>query len=120
MLQMVTRLPLTFLLALSVAVAPVFPAFASVWKNADSQTIHAEHADAHATVTPPADLSQSPCDKHDNCNGYCCATCAQCFTAMVVAPIEIARARSIQTPTVRRFHPHSVVATPHRPPRVLS
>jgi hypothetical protein len=87
---------LSAVLALALLAAP-FASFAAgaIGKSAGAEDAHAAHLaqDNHSGHTPD-DGGKAPsgqCEKHDSCNGSCCASCAQCSVTvpMVAAGISI-------------------------------
>lgn len=118
-MRFLIRQGLKLLIAAVFAVAPVLPAFAfGDHGEAGSAHILAKadgHAD-HAHHGPGDPVKTSPCDKHDGCQGQCCAVCTHCFTASVTFVLKTIPARSVQTPTVRKLHDSLFVTFLNRPP----
>jgi hypothetical protein len=106
-----------FLLALSIAGAPMLPAFASSKADAGQ---HAGHEQSDAGTTVPGDPAKPHSGKHDFCNGNCCLACGMSVLDVSLDWGKAIHARSVLTPTVGHYHPHPIVTVPHRPPRARS
>ena len=112
-----------YLLALSIAFAPMLPAFASGKMSASSHAAHASHAnhtDTHVGIEGGGNRTAPLPVKHEHCNGQCCLACSMSFVETDVIWHGAAQARSIQVPVVVRLIQHHTVTVPHRPPRTLS
>lgn len=108
---------LTLFLALIMALAPVLPAFAFVDAGGVTRAIHASHDGDKADVSNHA--TPNPCTQHDSCKGQCCASCAQCLSAVFLVPSDNAHSHPVLTPVLNELHPFFLVASPDRPPRGL-
>lgn len=111
------------LLALSIALTPMLPAFGYARMSMDAQGAaanHADHAVIHIAVKADATSAASTPVKHVHCNGHCCIACGMSFVAANVLWNGAEYGRPIQIPIIASFHPRPLVTTPHRPPRLLS
>lgn len=111
---------LSLLLSLTLVLAPVVPAFAFVSHAADTHAVHAFHDSDQASAEVHADPKESPCAQHDSCNGQCCASCAQCSGAVLLAPSVHLPSHPVQTPVLNQLHPFFLATSPDRPPRRFS
>ncbi|HEX9812237.1 MAG TPA: hypothetical protein VGA88_09140 [Burkholderiales bacterium] len=117
MFEKTAALLFRYLLAISIVFAPMVPAFAASKIDAGR---HAAHAPMHDAGEISGDPVQPNSGKHLNCYGHCCLACGMSIVDVPIVPSGAGRARSVQTPTVQRLHPHPLVTVPHRPPRTLS
>lgn len=113
---------LEFLLATLIAAAPLLPAFAfdGHAHGGSAQAATASLADLHGTEAhhaPDFQVKSSSCDKHDDCQGQCCAVCAHCFTVSVPIMPALGPAHPVQTATVRELHDSLLVTFLNRPPQ---
>jgi hypothetical protein len=106
--------------ALSIALTPMLPAFASV-HVAVAHGAHASHADAfHGGAESAAHPAAPTPAKHAHCDGHCCIGCG--LSTVTIGAFATAGdvARPVQVPIVTALHPHALVNIPLRPPRSLS
>lgn len=116
--RFLTRQWFKFLLAALLAVTPVLPAFAFGHHGLPTAAHAVPASDAHADSAHHAPSKSSACDKHDGCQGQCCAAvCAQTFTVASGLPAPAADARPVQTPTVRELYDSLLVTFLNRPPQ---
>jgi hypothetical protein len=111
---------LSLWLVLALAAAPVLPSFAMTLKAGDAEAAHVSHSGDHANMPDTDTPKQTPCTRHDSCNGQCCDLCAQCFSAVSPVSLDQVHPHPVQTPVLTRLHPRISVASPDRPPRFLS
>ena len=108
-----------WVISLAVAVAllgaPVLPAMASVPPDAAAHAMHADHGKAGEMASADGQPAAG-CVQHDQCDGKCCATCAQCFTAAFNFSIASIQTYSVQFPTVLHLDDRLTVAVHNRPP----
>lgn len=105
-----------YLLALSVALAPMLPAFTSSPMSLSEHAFHSHHVGAPANGHAGAPIS----GKHAHCNGHCCLACGMAFAETSVVLIDASYAPAVQVPVVVRLHSHPLIAVLERPPRTLS
>jgi hypothetical protein len=79
---------------------------------------HALHGATDPGGHDDAPLASSSCDRHDTCQGQCCAACAQCFTAVFTLSLSLFPTYTVLSPTVPRLHDRLAVAPHDRPPAV--
>ena len=107
-----------WVISLAVAVAllgaPVLPAVASATADATAHAMHADHGKTGKTVSTDGQPA-SGCAQHDQCSGKCCATCAQCFTAVFNLSVASFQTYSILFPTVLHLDDRLTVAVHNRP-----
>ena len=117
---------LNILLALAMALAPLWPAVMTP-AMAATEFPAIDHS-AHHAAQPAIDVGDSlvdadavtgdaGCESHQGCDGQCCAACAHCFTAALSAPSTAAPARPVQSATSATLHPSPYVFPPNRPPQ---
>lgn len=112
---------------LALVSALLLPVLARAAQSSEAHAVHAAQAhhhhgpDAAATKAAAAEDGMSfSCDQHGNCNGQCCATCAQCFTAAAVfAPLFASPNRAVRLPTVSHLRLHAPASRLIRPPQLL-
>jgi hypothetical protein len=105
------------LLVLSIAFAPMVPAFAASKIGVGE---HMAHGHMHDVGKVSGDQAQPHSGKHLNCNGHCCLACGMAFVQTNVAWVGAEHTRSILIPIVVHLHALHVVTVPRRPPRTLS
>lgn len=117
---------LHFVLAVALIAAPLVPAFGMPHHVAQKQVaevLDSHDHGAHAHIAPEASTdtatAQANCVQHDGCDGSCCATCAQYFTANPGAAPDSSPMHSIQSPVVAALHPTLYVASLIRPPQAV-
>jgi len=106
---------LAFLVALSVAFAPLAPVFAMVAGSGETQAVQAAHdGDHRAGGSIQTDQDPTSCPQHDSSTGQCCAHCVG-----VVSPFQPAYLPShpVQTPVLAQLHSFFLITSPDRPPR---
>jgi hypothetical protein len=111
---------LSLWLVLALAAAPMLPSFAMTGQAGDAQAAHVSHGSDHANMPDTDTSKQTPCTQHDSCNGQCCDLCAQCFSAVSPVSLDQVYPHPVQTPVLTKLHPRISVASPDRPPRILS
>lgn len=116
------RIMLALFLALALAGAPVVQALAmAAASTPGSAGMHASHATQQNDVASVSEPNQhNTCEQHDSCNGACCASCAQCFTAVPSLQLYTDVIRPVLTPSVLRLLFSSLIPLRDRPPRLLS
>jgi len=104
-------------LAVTVALlgAPVLPAMASAPADTAAHAMHAGHDNAGKMASTDGQPAAG-CAQHDQCDGKCCATCAQCFTAAFNFSTSSSETYSVQFPTVLHLDDRLTVAVHNRPP----
>lgn len=119
---------LNVLLALAVALAPLWPAAmtsamaATAFQAVDHSALHATPPanDAGDSVVDDGTVAgDAGCEQHQGCDGQCCVACAHCFTAALSAASTVAPARSVQSATGATLHPSPYVFPPNRPPQAI-
>lgn len=110
---------LNILLSAVLMLAPLLPNLVHAAPDAHAgHAAHAQHESGGEHVAPVApDATPSSCAQHENCNGQCCAACAQCFSAALALTSDPVSSRSIQMPTVTAFHDTLLVFAQIRPPQ---
>lgn len=117
---------LNVLLALAVALAPLWPAaMTSAMAATEYQVI--DHSGHHAAqqasdagdVVVGTVVADVDCAQHLGCDGQCCAACAHCFTAALSAASTVAPAHPVQTTSNATLHPSLYVFPPNRPPQAI-
>ncbi|MBI3569823.1 MAG: hypothetical protein HY082_01780 [Gammaproteobacteria bacterium] len=83
--------------------------------NAEATALHANHGKAGEMAGADSQPAAG-CAQHDQCNGKCCAACAQCFTAAFNFFITSLETYSVQFPTVLHLDDRLTVAAHNRPP----
>lgn len=112
--------PLLHLIAaVAVVFAPILSDVALADRADAAHVMHAagHHDDGHdgEQVDPgSSDKLRSSCAQR--CQGQCCATCVQCFTATTHAPAADSGALPVQFPTVGTLLDFLVVTFLNRPP----
>ncbi len=108
-----------WLISLAVAVAllgaPVLPAMALAPADAAAHAMHAGHGNAGEMASTDGQPATG-CAQHDQCDGKCCATCAQCFTVAFNFSSASIQTYSVQFPTVLHLDDRLTVAVHNRPP----
>lgn len=117
---------LNVLLALAVALAPLWPAAATSATAATEYqaTDHSAHHTTHQTsdavdsrVVDSTVAGDASCEQHQGCDGQCCAACAHCFTAALSAASAVLPARPVQTTASATLHLSLYVSPLNRPPQ---
>lgn len=130
----VFRIPLTLVLAVTLAGAPALRAVAMTASFApDAHAHHSMYSADNAAVQAAsgemsgapvalksADQPLSSCVQHDFCNGQCCASCAQCFTAVSLRLPGGDALHAVLTPVAPQLLFNNFVSQLKRPPRLLS
>lgn len=130
------RIPLTLALIITLAGAPALRAVAMTASFApDAHAHHSMHsADSAAKQAAGGEMSSAPapvalksadqplssCAQHDFCNGQCCASCAQCFTAVSLRLPGGEAQHAVLTPVAPQLLFNNFVSQLKRPPRLLS
>lgn len=107
---------------MALALSPILPGMAFVEPAGPEHALHASHASEtgeHAHHGSMADEKPSPCAQHDGCQGQCCATCVQCFTATMSVPAAPSGARPVQFATVHTLLDSLLVSFLNRPPSAV-
>lgn len=110
----------TFALLLAVLLAgtPLSAVFAA---SGETHAVRVARDDGGGVEAPPqAGHDSKTCTQHDSCVGQCCACCAHCVSAVFLAPPVPVHARAVQTPASSQLHPFFLIASPDRPPRLIS
>lgn len=102
-------------LGLSVLLAPMLPAFASLAQATDDAAAHAGHEGMRGPATSAPDHGEA----HENCNDHCCLACTMHFVNIAAPWLGPGYTRSVQTPVAQHYHPYAVITPPDRPPRSL-
>lgn len=130
----VFRIPLTLALAVTLAGAPALRAVAMTASFApDAHAHHSLHSADSAAVQADsgeipgapvslknADQPPSSCAQHDFCNGQCCTSCAQCFTAVSLRQPGGDAQHAVLTPVAPQLLFNHFFSQLKRPPRLLS
>lgn len=112
---------LAFLVALSVAFAPLAPVFAMVSGSGETHAVHAAHdGDHRADGSIQADPHSTSCTQHDSGADQCGNCCAHCFGVVSLFQPAYLLSHPVQIPVLSQLHSFVVIASPDRPPRLLS
>ena len=123
------RLVISLAFVMALVAAPVIPAMAFVSQHDQSHAAHEGPVKETGHASPQQEsevngctgtaAAGADCEQHDFCNGQCCATCVQCFTAALMVFPHSTYSHSIQAPIVQRLRVLFRVAVRHRPPRAI-
>jgi hypothetical protein len=115
---------LSLLLAVSLALAPLFSAahMGRVAAPDEAPVLsagpHAHHLADLSVNGDQGDQDTSRCVTHDSCAGQCCVGCGHCVTTVIAVPVPAHPNHPVQTPVVLTLHLSDLPAVQNRPPQV--